>query len=47
MCLITASQAYNSNNNYANLPPHKLVGVHSYKTYNFYKINELLKEDNN
>ena len=43
MCLITASQAYNSNNNYANLPPHKQVGVHSYKTYNFYKPYKFYK----
>lgn len=46
MCLITASQAYNSNNNYANLPPHKLVGVHSYKTYNFYKSCKFYKSYN-
>ena len=46
MCLMTASQAYNSNNNYANLPSHKQVGVHSYKTYNFYKSYKFYKSYN-
>lgn len=46
MCLITASQAYNSNNNYANLPSHKQVGVYSYKTYNFYKPYKFYKSYN-